>query len=143
MQVIVIKGSPAEKWEEVQAIQDKPFVYIQSCGSKWAGQEPDDVEDLLYILKTQPLHPRFERYGDFWTDNPRAGIGKLGLIPGTPLYRVPVTRFYGNFWEYSYVFNIDASDPHIVRMLKEAITFNRGTPAYHKARAAEFATPRQ
>jgi hypothetical protein len=33
---IIIKGTPREKWDEVQTIQHQPFIFIQSNGSKWA-----------------------------------------------------------------------------------------------------------
>lgn len=38
---------------------------IRANGSKWAGQSPDPVETLLALLKSEPLDPRFEDYGDF------------------------------------------------------------------------------
>lgn len=65
---------------------------IISNGSKWAGQEPDDLETLLHVLKTHPLDSSFaqRKYGNFF-------------------YKMETENqfnAFGNFEDLSHVFNI-------------------------------------
>jgi hypothetical protein len=57
MTAIVIKGPPYDKWQDAQDIANsgRAFIYIHSNGSKWAGQQPDDVADLLCVLDQYEL----------------------------------------------------------------------------------------
>src|SRR5882672_8475198 len=65
----IIKGCPRDKWEEVQAIQHEPFIYIQGNGSKWAGDVEDDVDKLLEVLAKYRLD--YDRFGlEFYDINP-------------------------------------------------------------------------
>ncbi len=56
---------------------------VNHCGSKWAGEAPDTVADLLAMLAKEPLDPRFEEHGDFATH-------------GDPALPRGVTRFWGD-----------------------------------------------
>ena len=38
---------------------------IRSNGSKWAGEEPDTVAQLLGVMAAHPLDRTFEDYGNF------------------------------------------------------------------------------
>ncbi|MDP9192343.1 MAG: hypothetical protein M3P06_11650 [Acidobacteriota bacterium] len=99
---------------------------IRSNGSKWAGDSPDSIAKLLEVLEQEPLDPTFEDYGNFYTDerNPE-GWGEQ-------------TRFFGNFFNLSHVFNITSDDEDVVRPLKFAIRRNQGRPDYQQARCARF-----
>lgn len=136
---IVIKGCPRDKWEEVQAIQHEPFVYIMSNGSKWAGEEEDDVETLLNVLATYRLdYERFSNSGPFysadpctWAHNPEwnweNNVPKY--IDGPRLYACDgVVRFFGNFLAVSHVFNIDTNDKPTIDALIAAIDANALIP---------------
>lgn len=143
-QAVIIKGSPCDKWEEAQAAQHAPFIYIMSCGSRWAGEEPGDIADLLGALKSATLDPKFEKYGNFINTNPcdAASNPKWGYgnnepkwIDGKPLYAVPgVYRFFGNFLDLSHVFSIDTNDAPTIRALTAAIEANIASEAYQEAR---------
>jgi len=132
MTPIIIKGSPSEKWTEVQKVQEKPFIYIMANGSKWAGQEPDDIDILLEVLSKYKLR---EGFGEYFTDNPCQGIpnpkwegsgsDSPRWIDGPPLYKSNVVRFWGNFVEVSHVFHIDTNDEETISKLKSALLKNR------------------
>lgn len=132
----IIKGCPRDEWEEVQAVQHEPFIYIHHNGSKWAGEEPDDIAHLLGVLAEHRLD--VESYGhdpaDFATLNPCAGVDNpnwtLGSseprwINGPRLYECNgVVRFFGNFSEYSHGFCIDTNDLETIDALSDAIAVN-------------------
>ena len=103
-----------------------------SNGSKWAGQAPDSVEDLVAVLAENPLDPKFEGYGNFaypldvpecW-DNPEAYKQYSGQV-----------RFFGNFAELSHGFNITSDEPETIRKLIEAIRKNQASAEYQRVRA--------
>lgn len=144
----IIKGCPRDQWESVQAVQGQPFIYIMSNGSKFAGEEQDDISVLMQMLKTHTLDPRFADpvYGHpFYTDNPCEGIrnpnwthdSKRGVpqfIDGPRLYAAEcVVRFSGNFLTYSHVFTIDTNDQETIDELKHLIDANMATAPYKLA----------
>jgi hypothetical protein len=122
----IIKGCPRDKWEEVQAIQDDPFIFIQSNGSHWMGEEEDDVDGLVKMLESHPLDPRFET---FYCVDPCRGVedpNRRGhYINGERLYRVDgVHDFFGNFLEYSHVFSISTNHKPTIELLTRLIDAN-------------------
>lgn len=137
---IVIKGCQRDKWAEVQAIQSQPFVYIMGNGSKWIGEDPDDVRELLDALIKYSLDA--ERFNGFWADDPCAGVdnpdwtyenGKPRWIDGPRLYSCNgVVRFFGNFIEYSHGFSIDTNDAQTINELKDAIRANLRRQQQHR-----------
>lgn len=136
MEPKIIKGCPRDKWDEVQALQGEPFIYIMSNGSKWAGEEEDDVQDLLAVLAEHPLDPRFEDYGNFINPHPCVAVrdddGKW--VDGDRQYQADVTSFFGNFLGLSHVFNIDTNHQPTIDALTTAIKANVATTAYQAAR---------
>jgi hypothetical protein len=144
----IIKGCPRDKWDEVQAIQHEPFIYIMGNGSKWAGQEEDDVSELLRMLAAHPLDPTFEEYGNFIAVDPCQGVrnpkhcgwggdtdGEPQWIDGPRLYACDgVHSYFGNFYTYSHGFNIDTNDPETIAQLNAAIRANQATEAYAQAK---------
>lgn len=126
-----IFGAPSEKWDEVQAVQFEPTVYIQYCGSRWAGEAPGSVEELLSVMASHPLD--VERLGAdyFITENPCEGVqeqgpsGKMEWVDGEPFYKAPGWyRFSGNFADLSHAFGIDTNDKETIQALKKAIAAN-------------------
>ena len=86
---------------------------ITANGSRWFGQEPAPVDELLAVLAAEPLSRRFEIYGNFIIAD---GDGS--------------TRFWGNFAAISHVFCVDTNDPEIIERLTTAIRANQQTAAY-------------
>lgn len=133
----IIKGAPIEQWENVQAIQHEPFIYIQSNGSKWAGESPDNIEVLLEVLSKYNLDlPMFSNKDTseytFITENPHSAKfnpdyphkSSLMWINDKPLYNVPVVSFFGNFEDISHVFSITTNHQKTIALLTEAINAN-------------------
>ncbi len=116
-----------------RSCQYNPFVYIIANGSKWAGQEQDELETLLETLSEYALDvQRFK--GKFWSDDPCHGIPNPAwrygsslphYVDGPRMYERPgVTRFYGNFRDISHVFTFDTNVPELIAMFKESIRAN-------------------
>lgn len=111
---------------------------IELNGSRWAGESPATIEELLEVLESEPLDPSFERYGNFVISNPQhcvyIGHGRYqdtgAIYPGED-----VRRYFGNFARVSHVFNIDTTDPELIAKLTAAIRANQRTPAYRAIRA--------
>lgn len=83
------------------------MIHIESNGSKWFGQAPDDIPTLLGVLND----PQYTL--ETWTGNP---VRKVS--PG-------VATFFGNFREVSHVFNITTDEPTVIRDMVAAIRANR------------------
>ena len=125
----IIKGCPRDKWEEVQAIQHEPFIYIKSNGSRWMGDEEGDISELLGVLAKHELDSRMFKHG-FITVDPCEGVqdphvpGKW--IDGPRLYECDgVYNFFGNFVGVSHVFDIDTNHKPTIDALVAAIEANK------------------
>lgn len=126
----IIKGCPRDKWEEVQAIQHEPFLYIMGNGSKWAGEEEDNLDTLLLMLSNHRLDMELT----YINANPCTAIDNPGWtwandvprwIDGPRMYACEgVVRFVGNFLTYSHGFSIDTNDPDTIATLTRAIELN-------------------
>ena len=94
---------------------------IQSNGSKWAGQEPDNIEVLLEMLAKEPLDRTYEDcfYYPLEDDFRKRHNYPEGTI-----------AFSGNFFKYSHVFNIRTDELSIIKQLTQAIEANKQTDAY-------------
>lgn len=127
-----IKGQPIDKWQEViEASRVGEFIYIASNGSKWAGQEPDDIDKLLEVLSKHPLD--IARFGGFYELNPCTATynpeypasSDTKWIDGPRLFPVEgVVRFHGNFRGISHVFSIDTNHAETIKSLVAAIAAN-------------------
>ena len=105
----------------------KMTTVILSNGSKWAGQAPDTVDDLLDVLQKYALDRTFEKYGNFITRKPKYKqefYAELGTDPDKTY------NFFGNFRSLSHVFNIVTDDPEIVKKLRAAIRKNQKRADY-------------
>ena len=130
--------SPPRLWPYVLAAQQQPFLYIVSNGSKWAGEDPDGVDDLVRVLREHPLDPRLELYGGFITIDPcravRGGHNGRQWVDGPRLFDVPVTCFSGNFFTVSHVFDLYTNVPGIITELTQAIRTNQASESYQNAK---------
>lgn len=85
---------------------------IYSNGSRWCGQDPATVAELLGVLAVEPLCRSFEIFGNFITSDGDAA------------------HFWGNFHKISHVFSIETRDPALAERITAAIRANQQTPAY-------------
>lgn len=133
--VHIIKGCPRDKWEEVQAIQHEPFIYIQSNGSRWAGEEEGDIPELLETLAKYRLDS--DRFEHFYSENPcYAELNPHAIrwepwtkenphyIDGRRMYEVDTVHFFGNFECVSHVFRITTNHKPTIAALIAAIDAN-------------------
>lgn len=86
---------------------------IISNGSHMAGSGPSSIDDLKTALKEYALDRRFEMCGNFHQDE---GFG--------------VTRFFGNFFNLSHVFQIRTNDAELIASLVALIAANKQRPDY-------------
>ena len=113
---------------------------IISNGSKWAGEEPDSINELLSLLRREPLDPSFEAYGNFVHPALRARVEYDGCntvyVDGDPIYpdAPDAVRFFGNFFTTSHAFTIDTDEPAIIETLTAAIRANQATDVYVSAK---------
>lgn len=99
---------------------------IISNGSKWYGEKPDTIEDLIQVLNTEILDPSFEDYGNFINLNP------TWLKKDFAEKYKGCVKIFGNFMTVSHVFNIITDQSEIIQKLTEAINKNKGTEEYKR-----------
>lgn len=141
----IIKGEWNKKADEVRAAQHGSFIFIAGNGSKWCGEEADDIEKLIETLGEHPLDPRLEKYGNFITNNPCVGIrnteyrdteGADEWIDGPRIFDVEgVAYFFGNFFDLSHGFSIYTNDSATIEKLTGAIRANQLREDYLAAKS--------
>jgi len=91
------------------------MITIHSNGSKWAGEQPDSIDKLKDMLRTQTLDKTFEEYGNFVfkSDNKKHYC------------------LFGNFKTYSHVFNIDTDDKKLVNEIRQLVRENKKRSDYN------------
>lgn len=104
---------------------------ILSNGSKWAGQNPDDIQTLLDVLETEVLDPMFEQY-HCYRPYPFEPILREGRNETVFRPWMGASTFSGNFLTVSHVFNIISKDPGVVEALTKAIQKNMASEQYQK-----------
>lgn len=103
---------------------------INSNGSRWYGQEPATVEELIEVLGQEPLDRTFERFGGFISDISTVEAWGRPVVPEQFRTEPHTIRFFGNFLKLSHVFNIDTNDPDVIDRLTKAIQANQQRPDY-------------
>jgi hypothetical protein len=104
-----------------------------SNGSRWAGEEAGDIDELLDVLGTHKLdRERFDN--GFYTVDPCEGVYNPDFkynsdlpqwVDGPRMYSCDgVVRFFGNFENLSHVFNIDTNHQPTINALMKAIENN-------------------
>jgi hypothetical protein len=116
---------------------------IHDNGSRWNGDAPAAIAELLEILARTPLDPVFEEYGNFIDTDPQKAVylGQDRYENTGPIYPdMPgAVQFWGNFAELSHVFRIGTNDPAVIETLTAAIRANQATAAYAEAKAQHLA----
>lgn len=102
---------------------------IDCVGSKWAGQNPDSVDDLMRMLRDHPLDPTFEEFGNFVQRTPE-------LLSDAPVSLHGLAHITGNFFTHSYVFGIWTDDEPLIDRIEAAVRANQATPEYADAKTA-------
>lgn len=105
-------------------------VIILSNGSKWAGQEPDTIEDLLDVLATSPLDRRFENYGNFYTPMGECKFCDDRGVHNHSTEMEGMAHFGGNFFELSHVFSIYTDEQGVIDKLLAAVQGNQKRDDY-------------
>ncbi len=116
--------------------------------------DPDPLRALLQMLESQPLDPRCDMRdlsewgsgeeqvafrGACWGHCeyvPIEGTHKGRLVATKPIHpeHPDAVRFWGNFFEYSFSFELDTDDKELIAFLDARIAENMGTPAYQEAK---------
>lgn len=130
--VIIIKGhssGPDGKWDEVQAIQHQPFIYISYCGH----QDDNGIQELLDMMAKHRLeidwevaviNPCHAADNPAWHHGCDPSIERW--IDGERMYAADgVVRFHGNFEKYAFAFGIDTNHKPTIDTLMAAIENNR------------------
>ncbi len=92
-------------------------IKIEANGSKFLGEPPDSLETLHERLKRFPLHPKFERYGNFVSE-----------------WGPDAVELWGNFFTISAVFRIVGPRDELASTIA-LIRQNQERPDYRAARA--------
>ena len=86
---------------------------ISYNGSRLAGEAPATLDELLDVMRTEPLDRTFSPFA--------ANIaGRHGFV-----------CYFGNFLHVSHAFHIVTDDPADCARLTEAIKANTRRPSYH------------
>lgn len=99
------------------------------------------IEQLLGLLVARTLDPTFEEYGNFISDDlyhctydherhEYVSDKSKPMYPGVD----GMVSFFGNFYDYSGVFNIDTNDQELIDTLTPLIRTNQATEAYARAK---------
>ncbi len=90
---------------------------------------PIDIARLKDLLRTEPLDPTFEEYGNFIVRLPL-------LVGGKRAYpdNVHMVHFFGNFANYSFVFGFDTDEQMLIDELEALILANKESAAYQEAK---------
>ena len=98
---------------------------IQSMGSHYDGEGVAAIDGLFAMLAEHPLDRSFEEYGNFAysLDEDTDYIARFPEWAGH-------TAFFGNFYDYSFVFNFKTDDAVLIERLTTAIRANQQRPDY-------------
>lgn len=91
---------------------------VNGIGSKWAGDDPDTIEQLFDMLAREPLDPKFEQYGNFMY----LSEFNRGMV-----------KFWGNFFAVSYHFDVETDDQALIERFMDAISANQCSEPYRDA----------
>lgn len=130
---------PAD-WEKIETLlrgSQQPQIIITQNGSRWMGEDPTDLAELLEMLASYTLCPSFEAYGNFITKR------AISARDDKPLYPAGYIKFWGNFHTVSHGFDVITNDPQAIAELTAAIRLNQATSAYADAKKAKTVYERQ
>ena len=122
-----LTGDHCSQWDNVQAIQHEPFLYISHNGFHRGGME-SQINKLIQMFSDY----RLDGERSFITVNPcraatnpkwdfTVGPEVPHWIDGERLYTCDgVTSFDGNFEDYSHGFSITTNSPDLIKKLTDA-----------------------
>ena len=101
---------------------------IHSNGSRWYGQAPATIDELVAVLGTHEI----EQYWFAPYDANR--YGKPNFTNHCPIQVLENGNheFFGNFSELSHVFRIETNELEVIQTLTAAIQANEGWKKYYK-----------
>lgn len=103
-------------------------------GSKWAGEDPEGIDELLAVLGREPLDPTHEAYGNF-----SRAFKDCEWPDGAPDYATEeMWMFDGNFLRVSHAFLIHTDDDEVIEKLRRAIWQNKQREDYRTARLEAY-----
>lgn len=112
--------------------------------------DPDPLRALVQMLQTQPLHPLCDMRdlsdwgageeqkpfrGRCWGDcklEPVEGSTQRRFVATKPIHpqHPEAVRYFGNFFESSFAFELDTDDLHLIAYLDTLIAENMATQQY-------------
>ena len=113
----VLEASSSATVSELM-IGDEAKTIIISNGSRMASESRATIDELIEVLKEDPLDLTFMRYGGFVDCCPVAASSRI------PLYPDGYEMFWGNFIKVSHVFHIVTNDPEVIAALHAGISVN-------------------
>lgn len=97
---------------------------VRNIGSHMAGEKSNTIPDLMKMLQQHPLNPLFEDYGNFCYKLDPTDAKRIGCL----------YHLFGNFYDYSFGFDISADTKADTLKLCCAIRENQRQPDYKAAR---------
>jgi hypothetical protein len=99
------------------------------------GHNGEGVDRLIEVLSEYALDRRLEVYGEFIDSPVWSYPEKSGWAIDGSDNEVSIS---GNFYEYSFAFNLTTNDPAIIATLREAIDSNQARPDYQAQPQPQF-----
>lgn len=103
---------------------------IISNGSKWFGEAPDTINDLIKVMGEHTLDPIYEKSGGIINAHPHWCSEKSAKKYNG------CTIFSGNFIDISHVFYIVTDEQPVIAQLSKVILTNINSAAYKEAKIA-------
>lgn len=108
---------------------------VQHVGHSFDDPE-DQIARLFDLLARHTLDPTFEGYGDFISPAEPDVIAAYESAHGATFDACGTFHVWGNFADYSCVFNLYTDDPALIARLRVAVDANKQTSGYKAARRA-------
>lgn len=126
MNLIKVNNGPNDHYNYHLESENGDTIII-SNGSKWMGEEPDGIEELIEVLSKYPLDRTFEEYGCFFHR-----VNREDWVNPTEFADkwTGAMTFFGNFLTLSHVFDIYTFNQDLIERLIEAIENNRQRKDY-------------
>lgn len=115
-----------DNFEHITGLTIHDHTFIASNGSKWAGEQPDTIDKLIEVLKTETIEERF--FESYLIDKSNERANFCPIRKGEDGY----SRFFGNFEGLSHVFDISTNNAAIAMRLTNAIKKNAGWAKYYE-----------
>jgi len=118
----IIACQPNQAAEHLAQNQGAVLVLVFQNGSRFAGEPPASLAELLALLDAEPLRADQAEFGFIIAD-------PLGLDE-KPLFPHDFVSFRGNFERLSHGFNVATNDPAVIAQLTAEINRNLKSDAF-------------